>query len=61
MDPPATKKDIDEVKTMIKDLRKDFRGLIEIQQRLIHERLGVSLPPPPKEYGSDGVFEFFRR
>ena len=50
---PATKEDIDEVKSMIKDLKKELKGLIEIQQRLIHERLGVAAPPPPKEYGEE--------
>jgi len=38
---------------MIKDLKKEFKGLIEIQQRLIHERLGVPIPASPKEYGED--------
>jgi hypothetical protein len=36
-----------------KDLKQELRGLIEIQQRLIHERLGVPTPPPPVEYGED--------
>lgn len=40
----------EEIKGMIKDLRKEFRGLIEIQKRLIHERLGVPIPPPSNEY-----------
>lgn len=48
-------KDLDEIKSMIKDLKKELRGLIEINQRLIHERLGVTAPPPPKEYGEDSV------
>ena len=42
-----------EIKTMIKELKKELRGLIEIQQRLIHERLGVTVPPSPKEYGEE--------
>jgi hypothetical protein len=50
---PLIKKEFDEVKAMIKELKKELRGLIEIQQRLIHERLGVAVPPPPKEYGEE--------
>jgi hypothetical protein len=50
---PLIKKEFDEVKTLIKDVKKEFKGLIEIQQRLIHERLGVAMPPAPKEYGEE--------
>ena len=42
-----------ELKNLIKNVKKELRGLIEIQQRLIHERLGVTPPAPPKEYGED--------
>jgi len=50
---PLIKKEFDEIKNMIKDLKKEFKSLIEIQQRLIHERLGVPVPAPPKEYGEE--------
>jgi len=49
------KESLAEIKTLIKDFKKDLKGLVEIQQRLIHERLGVTAPPPPKEYGEDTV------
>jgi hypothetical protein len=39
----------------INKIRKDLQGLIEIQQKLIHERLNVSVPPPPKEYGVEKI------
>ncbi len=35
----------------INKIRIEFQGLIAIQQNLIHTRLNVSVPPPPKEYG----------
>jgi hypothetical protein len=35
----------------IVSIRNELRGLIEIQQRLIHERLGVPPPPPPPPVG----------
>jgi hypothetical protein len=50
---PQIKKEFDEVKQMIKDLKKELKGLIEIQQRLIHERLGVAVPPSPREFGEE--------
>ncbi len=63
----VSKKDIDEIKaelttikaelttikTMIKDFKKDLKGLVEIQQRLVHERIGAPVPLPPKEYGEE--------
>ncbi len=39
-----------EIKTMIKGVKQELRGLIEIQKRLIHERLGVPNPPASTEY-----------
>ncbi len=44
-----------EMMTEINKIRKDLQGLIEIQQKLIHERLNVSVPPPPKEYGVEKI------
>lgn len=49
------KESLNELKTMIKDIRRDFKGLIEIQQRLIHERLNVPMPNPPVEYGEESA------
>jgi len=53
-------KEFDEIKTLINSLREEvkgvrseLKGLIEIQQRLIHERLGVPVPPAPKEFGEE--------
>ena len=46
-------KDLAEIKTLIKGFKKDLKGLIEIQQRLVHERLGAPVPLPPKEYGEE--------
>jgi hypothetical protein len=37
----------------INGIRKDLKGLVEIQQRLIHERLNVQMPPSPVEYGEE--------
>lgn len=37
----------------ITNIQKEMKGLIEIQQRLIHERLRVPMPPPPNEYGEE--------
>lgn len=48
----------EDLKKDILDLKKEFRGLIEIQQRLIHEiRLNVQMPNPPLEYGNDNKKE----
>jgi len=35
----------------IKTLRQEYKGLVEIQQCLIHEKLGAPTPAYPKEYG----------
>lgn len=42
-----TSEDIKEIKTMILSLKDELKGLIEIQQKLVHERLGAPIPPPP--------------
>jgi len=47
------KKELIEVKTIVKGFKKELKGLVEIQQRLVHERLNVPVPPPPKEYGEE--------
>ena len=47
------KKELTEIKAMIKDFKKNLKGLVEIQQRLVHERLGVPVPASPKEYGEE--------
>ena len=39
-----------DLKKLVSDTKKELRGLIELQQRLIHERLGVAPPAPPVEY-----------
>ncbi len=44
-----------ELTTKILNIQKELKGLIEIQQRLIHERLKVPMPPPPTEYGEEKV------
>lgn len=49
------KKDIAEIKTIVKGFKKELKGLVEIQQRLVHERLGVPVPAAPKEYGEEPV------
>ena len=49
------KSELAEIKTMIKDFKKNLRGLVEIQQRLVHERLGVPVPVSPKEYGEEST------
>jgi hypothetical protein len=41
------------IKEEMKDLKKNFKGLVEINQRLIHERLNVPVPPPPKDFGEE--------
>lgn len=53
---PISRKDIDEIKyslieikSLIKDFKRNLKGLVEIQQRLVHERLGVPVPQAPKE------------
>ena len=59
---PISRKDIDEIKyslieikSLIKDFKRNLKGLVEIQQRLVHERLGVPVPQAPKEYGEEPV------
>ncbi len=47
------KSDLNEIKTITKEFKKSLKGLVEIQQRLIHERLGVPVPAPPNEYGEE--------
>jgi hypothetical protein len=47
------KKELAEIKTIVKGFKKELKGLVEIQQRLVHERLGVPVPLPPKEYGEE--------
>jgi hypothetical protein len=47
------KNELTEVKTIVKGFKKELKGLVEIQQRLVHERLSAPLPPPPKEYGEE--------
>jgi len=47
------KKDVAEIKTTVKSFKKELKGLVEIQQRLVHERLGAPVPLPPKEYGEE--------
>jgi hypothetical protein len=47
------KKELSEIKTLVKDFKKNLKGLVEIQQRLVHERLGAPVPIPPKEYGEE--------
>jgi hypothetical protein len=47
------RKDLAEIKTIVKSFKKELKGLVEIQQRLVHERLGVPVPPAPKEYGEE--------
>jgi hypothetical protein len=42
-----------EIKSLVKDFKKNLKGLVEIQQRLVHERLSVPIPPSPKEYGEE--------
>ncbi len=49
------KKELVEIKTELKKLRNELKGLIEIQQQLVHERLGVPLPPPPSTEESKGT------
>jgi hypothetical protein len=39
-----------ELTLKISGVQKEFRSLVEIQQRLIHERLKVPMPPPPTDY-----------
>lgn len=41
------KEEIKEMKTIILSLKDELKGLVEIQQRLIHERLGAPTPLPP--------------
>lgn len=50
-----TNNNINDLKTISKTFKKELKGLVEIQQKLIHERLGVEPPPPPKEYGEDST------
>jgi hypothetical protein len=47
------KKELAEIKTIVKGFKKELKGLVEIQQRLVHERLGAAVPLPPKEYGEE--------
>jgi hypothetical protein len=47
------KKDLAEIKQIVKTFKKELKGLVEIQQRLVHERLGVAVPISPKEYGEE--------
>lgn len=44
-----------EITLKISNIQKELKGLIEIQQRLIHERLKVPMPPPPTEYGEEKI------
>ncbi len=44
---------LEEIISLINGFKRDLKGLVEIQQRLIHERLGVQMPNPPKEYGEE--------
>lgn len=39
-----------ELTSKISNIQKEFKSLVEIQQRLIHERLKVPMPPPPSDY-----------
>ena len=45
--------ELEEIKKNQKNLKRELQGLIEIQQKLIHERLGSAIPSPPKEYGEE--------
>lgn len=47
------KAELSEIKAIIKDFKKNLKGLVEIQQRLVHERLKVAIPPSPQEYGGE--------
>lgn len=47
------KKELTEIKTIVKGFKNELKGLVEIQQKLIHERLGVPIPPSPKEYNEE--------
>lgn len=42
-----------ELASKISNLQKEFKSLVEIQQRLIHERLKVPMPPPPTDYSEE--------
>ena len=41
------KNELKEIKKMITSLKNELKGLIEIQQKLVHERLSAPIPPPP--------------
>lgn len=44
-----------ELTLKISNIQKELKGLIEIQQRLIHERLKVPMPPPPTDQSEEKV------
>lgn len=46
---------LDDIQTELRNLKKELKGLVQINQVLIHERLNVPIPPPPKEYGEETV------
>ncbi len=46
-----TKKGFDELTKAVKDLKRELKGLIEIQQALVHKQL----PNPPKDYGEEAT------
>lgn len=53
------KKEIAELRELVqqcaKEVKNEVRGLIEIQQRIIHQTMGVPVPPKPQpltEYGT---------
>ena len=39
--------------TKVSELRQELKGLVEVQQKLIHVQLGAPIPPKPKEYGEE--------
>jgi hypothetical protein len=44
-----------ELTLKISNIHKEFKSLVEIQQRLIHERLKVPMPPPPTDYSEEKI------
>lgn len=43
----SIQKELSEIKELIKGFKHELKGLIEIQQRLVHERIGAPIPPSP--------------
>jgi len=44
---------INSLSTKVSEIRQELKGLVEVQQRLIHVQLGAPIPPKPKEFGEE--------